>query len=166
MKKNLYYLLFIVFLFIIDQVSKAVISEKIALMSAKSIIPGFLNLTHVRNTGAVFGFFSQSGSRFLFIILTLASLTALGFVVYYFIKTAPSQRLMKFSLSLILAGALGNLLDRVLRGYVVDFLDFYIKKWHWPAFNVADSCITIGAVLIICVFFLRRKSKCSPCSSN
>lgn len=166
MKRNLYYFLFIIFLFVTDQVTKAVISKKIALMSTKSIVPGFLNLTHVRNTGAVFGFFSQSGNRFLFIALTLASLAALGFVVYYFVKTAPSQKLMKFSLSLILAGALGNLLDRVLRGYVVDFLDFYIKRWHWPAFNVADSCITIGAMLIICIFFFKRKAKCSPCFSN
>ncbi len=165
MKRNLYYFLFIAFLFVIDQVSKAVISKNIALMSTRSIIPGFLNLTHVRNTGAVFGFFSQPGNR-LFIVLTLASLAALGFVVYYFIKADPSQRLMKFSLSLILAGALGNLLDRVLRGYVVDFLDFYVKKWHWPAFNVADSCITIGALLVIYVFFFKRKSKCSLCSSN
>jgi signal peptidase II len=166
MKRNLYYFLFVASLFVIDQVSKAVISKKIALMSAKSIIPGFLNLTHVRNTGAVFGFFSGSGNRSLFIVLTLASLTALGFVVYYFVRTAPSQKLMKFSLSLILAGALGNLLDRVLRGYVVDFIDFYIKKSHWPAFNVADSCITIGAVLIVSAFILKRKSKCSLCSSN
>jgi signal peptidase II len=94
-------------------------------------------------------------------MLTLASLAALAFVIFYFFKTPTSERLMKISLSLILAGALGNLIDRIFRGYVIDFLDFYVKKWHWPSFNISDASITIGAFIIIFIFFFRKGLKCS-----
>jgi signal peptidase II len=94
-------------------------------------------------------------------LLTLTSLAALALVVYYFFKTPPDEKLMKISLSFILGGALGNLADRIFRGYVVDFMDFYVKKWHWPSFNVADSCITIGAILLIFLFFFKRRPKCT-----
>ncbi len=85
-------------------------------------------------------------------------------MVYYFIKTPASDGKVKLALSLILAGALGNLVDRVGRGFVIDFLDFYVGRWHWPFFNVADSCITIGALLLI-LFFVIRRPACSPSSS-
>jgi signal peptidase II len=120
------------------------------------LIPGFFNITVIHNKGAIFGFFSQTGNQLVYVLLTLASFAALGLVVYYFFKTPPAEKLMKISLSLVLAGALGNLIDRIFRGYVIDFLDFYVEKWHWPFFNVADSCITIGACLLILVFFRRK----------
>lgn len=164
MNRRLLYFFFILTILIADQLTKAIVAQKIALLDSKTIIPGFFNLTHIRNRGAIFGFFSQSGSQFLYIILMLASLTALGLVVFYFFKTPASEIFMKISLSLILAGALGNLIDRIFRGYVVDFLDFYIKKLHWPSFNVADASITIGAILLIFIFFFRRRPKCSPSS--
>jgi signal peptidase II len=82
-------------------------------------------------------------------------------VAYYFIKTPPSEKWMKIAMSLILGGALGNLIDRVFRGYVIDFLEFYIKDFHWPTFNFADSCITVGAFLLIIVFLVRRPSHVS-----
>ena len=164
MKHRSFYFLLILVLLIVDQITKAIVFKKIAFLSSQSVIPGFFNLTHIHNRGAIFGFFSQSGSQFLYIILMLASLTALGLVVFYFFKTPASEIFMKISLSLILAGALGNLIDRIFRGYVVDFLDFYIKKLHWPSFNVADASITIGAILIIFIFFFKRGSKCSPSS--
>ena len=164
MNRRLLYFFFILPILIADQLTKAIVAQKIALLDSKAIIPGFFNLTHIRNRGAIFGFFSQSGSQFLYIILMLASLTALGLVVFYFFKTPASEIFMKISLSLILAGALGNLIDRVFRGYVVDFLDFYIKKLHWPSFNVADASITIGAILVIFIFFFKMESKCSPSS--
>jgi signal peptidase II len=84
--------------------------------------------------------------------------------VYYFVKTPAADRLMKVALSLVLAGALGNHLDRIFRGHVVDFLDFYIGRAHWPFFNVADSCITVGAGLLIFIFFFRRNPSCTPSS--
>jgi signal peptidase II len=88
----------------------------------------------------------------------------LGLVAYYFVKTPASDGRVKLALTLILAGALGNLVDRLARGYVVDFLDFYVGRWHWPFFNVADSCITIGALLLV-IFLVIRTPACSPSSS-
>ncbi len=164
MNRRIFYFLFILILLSADQLTKAIVAQKIPFLNSKSIIPGFLNLTHIRNRGAIFGFFSQPGSQLLYIILTLASLAALVFVVYYFFKTPTSERLMIISLSLILAGALGNMIDRIFRGYVIDFMDFYVKKWHWPSFNIADTSITIGAFFIILIFFFRKGLKCSPSS--
>ncbi len=166
MKRRLFYYLFIFILLAADQVSKAVIARKIAFLSSKRVIPGFFNLIHIRNRGAIFGSFSQSGNQVVYLLLTLASLCALVLVIYFFLKTPASERFMIFSLSLILAGALGNLADRVFRGYVIDFLDFYIKEWHWPAFNLADSCISLGAVFLFFIILFKRKPKCIPSSSN
>jgi signal peptidase II len=84
------------------------------------------------------------------------SLTALGLVIYYFVKVPTSERLLKFTLALVMAGALGNLFDRVTKGYVVDFLDFYIGSYHWPAFNIADSAIFVGAALLIVDSFRQK----------
>jgi signal peptidase II len=148
----------------IDQLTKELVARSIPFQSSQSVIPGFFNITHIRNRGAIFGFFSHSESRILFIFLTLVSFVALGLVIYYFFKTPSTQRFMKISLSVILAGALGNLIDRVFRGYVIDFLDFHIKKWHWPSFNVADACITIGAFLLIFVLVFKRGKECIPSS--
>lgn len=148
----------------IDQLTKALISQNIALHSSRSVIPGFFNLTHIRNSGAIFGFFSQSDNQILYIFLTLISLAALGLVIYYFFKTPGTDRLMKISLAVILAGALGNLVDRVFRGYVIDFLDFYVKGWHWPSFNVADASISVGAFFLIFILLFKRRPKCSPSS--
>ncbi|TEU06529.1 MAG: signal peptidase II [Candidatus Aminicenantes bacterium] len=150
------YFLVVVVLMGLDQLTKALIVRSITLQGSREVIPGFFNLTHVRNRGAIFGFFSHSDSRILYIFLTLVSVAALGLVIYYFFKTPVSERLMKISLSLILAGALGNLIDRLFRGHVIDFLDFYVKDWHWPSFNVADSCITVGASLLIFILIFKR----------
>jgi signal peptidase II len=164
MNRRIFYFLFILIMLAADQLTKAIVAKKIPFLESKSIIPGFFNLTHIRNRGAIFGFFSQSGSQLLSVVLMLASLAAFVFVVYYFFKTPTSERLMKISLSLILAGALGNLTDRIFRGYVIDFMDFYLKKWHWPSFNIADASITIGACFLIFAFFFRRGLKCTPSS--
>jgi len=164
MKHRALYFIIIIVVLSIDQLTKSLIVRSITIQGSKSVIPGFFNLTHIRNRGAIFGFFSQSNSQILYVFLTLVSLTALGLVVYYFFKTPRSDRFMKVSLSLILAGALGNLIDRVFRGYVVDFLDFYIRNWHWPSFNVADSSITIGAFLLIFILLFKRRPTCSQSS--
>jgi signal peptidase II len=158
------YLLVVVVLMSLDQLTKALIDRNIPLQGSREVIPGFFNLTHIRNRGAIFGFFSQSDSRILYVFLTLVSVAALGLVIYYFFKTPLSEKLMKMSLSLILAGALGNLIDRVFRGHVIDFLDFYVKEWHWPSFNVADSCITVGACLLIFILIFKRGAECIPSS--
>lgn len=163
MKRNLFYFGFVLFWMAADQAVKALVAGTVNLYQSVTVIPGFFNITRIHNKGAIFGAFSQTGNPLVFLVLTAASLLALGLVGYYFVKTPPSERLLKISLSLILAGALGNLLDRLLRGYVVDFLDLHVGQAHWPFFNVADSCITVGACLMV-VIFLRRKPECSQLS--
>ena len=118
-------------------------------------ITSFFNLVHARNTGAAFSFLaSESGwQRFFFIGIAVA---ASIFITYLLYKHA-AERWFSLALSLVLGGALGNLIDRVRFGYVVDFLDFYYGAWHFPAFNVADSAITVGAALLI-LDSLRKKS--------
>ena len=165
MKKNFPYFILIYSLLLFDQVTKWVIARHVPLYSSRTVIPGFFNITHIHNKGAIFGFFSHTGGRFVFPALIAASLVALALVVYYFAKTPASEWGMKLALSLILAGALGNQIDRVGRGYVIDFLDLYVRNRHWPFFNVADSCITIGAILLL-IMFLVRKPACSPSSSE
>jgi signal peptidase II len=160
-KKGLSFVLIAILLFV-DQVSKALIAENIPVNSSREIVPHFFHLVHIRNKGAIFGFFSQSGNTWVFILLTLASFAALGLVIFYFFKTPPREKLLNLSLSFILAGALGNLIDRILRGSVIDFLDFSVRGWHWPSFNVADSCITVGALLLVFIFIFKRSSACSP----
>jgi signal peptidase II len=164
MKKNAAYLAFIAALVAVDQLTKNIVIRSVELYGSAAVIPGFFNITRIHNTGAIFGAFSGARGGGLRLVLAAASLIALGLVVYYFIKTPAADRKVKAALSLVLAGALGNLVDRVVRGFVVDFLDFYIGRWHWPFFNVADSCITVGALLLI-LFFIIRKPACSPSSS-
>ena len=164
MKKNCTYFVLITILLFIDQSAKVLVAQSIVPQDPIEIIPGFFNLVHIQNRGAIFGFFSKSGSPSVQFLLMVASLGAMFLVIYYFFKTPFSETLQKTSLSLILAGALGNLADRIFRGYVIDFLDFYVKEWHWPSFNVADSCVSIGAVLLLIALFFRRNPQCSPSS--
>jgi len=163
MKRNIPYFLFILVMIALDQAAKFVISRTVELYESRAVIPGFFSITRIHNRGAIFGAFNQSNNQVVFIALTAASLLALGLVVFYFFKTPPSDRLMKISLALIMAGALGNLLDRLTHGFVIDFLDVYVRNAHWPFFNVADSCISVGAVLMLFIFF-RRKPACTPSS--
>lgn len=165
MRRHTPYLVLVIVLVLIDQVSKVLVAANLPLYSSRTVIPGFFNLTHIHNKGAIFGFFSQSGRPAVFLALTGASFVALALVVYYFFKTSASERSLKLSLSLIMAGALGNQVDRVARGYVIDFLDVHIKARHWPFFNIADSCISIGAFLLL-ILLLVRKPACSPSSSE
>ena len=164
MKRTFYYLLFMAGLLICDQVSKSVVSHYIPYGGHVTVIKGFFNISHIHNRGAVFGIFNRPGNSIVFMILTLVSLMAFAVIIYLFIKVPASERFLKFTFSLIIVGALGNLLDRLLRGYVIDFLDFYINGLHWPSFNVADSCLTIGAVLMACALLFKRGDKCFLCS--
>jgi len=161
MKRNALYLGLVGLLVALDQSTKALVAGTVDLYRSVPVIPGFFNITHIRNSGAIFGLFSNSDSLPVFIGLRVATVLALGFVVFYFIKTPAGATLARIALALILAGALGNFYDRLVKGYVTDFLDFYIGQSHFPFFNVADSCITVGAALLI-IISLRRKPECSP----
>jgi signal peptidase II len=163
MKKNAVYFLVAAALVVVDQATKAIVARGVDLYQSVPVIRGFFNITRIHNKGAIFGTFSQTDNTLVFALLTAASLAALGLVVYFFVKTPASDTLMKIALTLIMAGAFGNQFDRLVRGHVIDFLDFYIGQSHWPFFNVADSCISIGACLMLVTLF-RRKPECSPSS--
>jgi signal peptidase II len=150
-------------LVVVDQVTKNVVARTVELYESLTVIPGFFNITRIHNRGAIFGTFSGTNNSLVFALLTAASLAALAMVVWFFLKTPATERLMKISLTLIMAGALGNQFDRLVRGHVIDFLDFHIGTAHWPFFNAADSCITIGACLML-LTLLRRKPACTPSS--
>ena len=156
MKRHAPHLVLIAALIAADQITKAVVAKSVPFYGSVSVIPGFFSISHIHNTGAIFGMFNGSGSKLIAILLAAATLTAMGLVIVYFLKTPASQKLMRFALALILAGALGNFIDRVFRGYVIDFLEVHVKKFYWPTFNIADSCISIGAVLLVFIFFTRR----------
>jgi len=163
MRKNGPYYLLMLGLVVLDQATKILVARTVELYQSVPVIPGFFNITRIHNRGAIFGTFSRTNDKTVFILLTAASLAALAMVIYYFFKAAASDKLMKVSLTLIMAGALGNQFDRLARGHVIDFLDLYIGQAHWPFFNVADSCISIGACLMLFTLF-RRKPACTPSS--
>jgi signal peptidase II len=156
-KRSAPYLALIALLVGVDQAAKAWVAARIGLYESIGIIPGFFRLSHVQNKGAIFGTFNNIGGRWISIVLLLLSLLALGLVLVYFLKTPPSDKLQRLALTLIMTGALGNQIDRIFRGYVIDFLEFHARRFYFPTFNVADSCVTIGAALLIFVFFVRRK---------
>lgn len=158
MKTRLPYVGLMAACLILDQITKALVPAHIRVLDSVTVIPGFFNLTRVQNRGAIFGFFDGgSASSLKFILITSGSVIALACVALYFFKTPISDTLTLIGLTLIISGALGNLADRFLRGSVTDFIDLYIKRWHWPFFNAADSCITIGACFLIATLVLRRK---------
>ena len=145
---NKKYLLFLTVIpLIIDIITKNLIKSKLMLYDAVPVIDGFFNIVYVLNPGAAFSFLhdmNESYRRLFFITVTIIAI----FVVLY-IFAREKSKINTAGFALILSGAIGNLIDRIIIGKVVDFLDFYYKTYHFPAFNVADSCITVGVALII-----------------
>jgi len=147
-------------LIVIDQLTKWLIQTYIPYGTAVPIIPGFFSLVYVSNTGAAFSIFQ--GNNFFFIALALVALAA---VLFWLIRDQfnpnKAQRMSvitKIAFSLFAAGIIGNLLDRILKGSVVDFLDFYVQRYAWPSFNVADSCICVAAGLLVLMSFRRSNA--------
>ncbi|MHB1141377.1 MAG: signal peptidase II [Sulfuricaulis sp.] len=132
---------------VFDQLTKFAATNYLTQHGEIQLAP-FLNLVLVHNTGAAFGFLSGAGGwqNVFFIIVALA---ASIFILWMYRRLSVSDKLLAIALMLVLGGALGNLIDRLIHGYVIDFIDVYYGTWHWPAFNVADSAITIGAVLLV-----------------
>lgn len=127
---------------LLDYVTKKIIVAKVMPHEVINVLP-FLRIVNVRNTGAAFGLLSNVNNNvFIFI-----SLFAIVVIILYLSKISKVAEL--FSLSLILGGAIGNLIDRITIGKVIDFIDFFVGKWHWPAFNIADSALTVGIILFI-----------------
>jgi signal peptidase II len=149
-------------LIVLDQLTKAAIRATIPLYDSIEIVPGFVNLTHVLNTGAAFGFLDRLEFAYKAVVVTVLATAALGAIVFYAVTLGSATRLSRLALTLVVAGAVGNLVDRVVAGAVVDFVDVYWGAWHFWAFNVADSCISIGAVLLILDMFRTGSHVPSP----
>ena len=134
---------------IADQVTKALVRRTLPLYESKTIVPGFLDLTHVRNTGAAFGLFNAADFPLKPAVMLGMAILALAAIAVYAAQLRPDERLARTGLALVLGGAVGNLIDRAATGYVLDFVDVYYGDAHFWAFNVADAAITVGAVLVI-----------------
>src|ERR1700682_781260 len=134
---------------VLDRTAKWAVAKNVSLHDSIQIIPGFFRLTHVENRGAAFGLFADSPSEWKIGALVLFSIVALGIVSVFLWRNSHSLRSTVIGLALILGGAVGNLWDRLVSGRVVDFLLFYVGQYQWPAFNVADSAIVIGACLLV-----------------
>ncbi|WP_319466743.1 signal peptidase II [uncultured Pseudodesulfovibrio sp.] len=147
-----------VVMIVIDQATKAWVSSAMDVWTGKSVIPGFFNLVHVLNRGAAWGFLDSENISWQRPLFIGVALLALGFIGYMLKTTESSDSWMITGLGLIAGGAVGNLIDRVRLGVVVDFLDFYVGTYHWPAFNVADCALTVGAGCILISMFLNRHS--------
>ena len=156
------YLLISLASLVLDQWSKWLVELHLSDHASIEIIPGLLNFTHVRNTGVAFGMFATRGNATGTLILTLLGLGALAFVGYYFRIVPRRDRMLLVALSLILGGAVGNLLDRIARGAVTDFVDFYYGTYHWHTFNVADTAISIGIGLMILGSFRKPRAEPAP----
>lgn len=136
-----------VLLIVLDQVSKMLAMQLLELHAPLAVLPGF-NLTLTYNTGAAFSFLSEAGGWQRWFFSGFALIVSIILVVWLY-RLPVSARWLPCALGFILGGALGNLLDRLMYGHVVDFIQLYYQQWYWPAFNLADSAITIGAVMLI-----------------
>lgn len=146
---RLLYLLLAGGVFLADRLTKILIEAALPLYESRVVVPGFFHIVHVRNQGIAFGLFAESpsaGKTFILVFLSTVALAGVGYVLWTTSTATPQQN---FALALILGGAMGNLFDRVRAGGVVDFLDFFIGSYHWPAFNLADSAIVVGGGLLL-----------------
>lgn len=149
---------------LVDQVTKAIVDRTMPLHHSIPIIEGFFSLTYIRNTGAAFGLFAGSHEVFRLPFLIGVSILAMGFLLVMLKRLRAGETGLTTSLSFILGGAVGNLIDRMIYGEVIDFLDVYWSDYHWPAFNVADSFITIGVAITL--FYLIRAKGDDPFTSS
>ena len=140
----------------VDQYTKYLVRKLIPDNAMHVVIPHLFNIVHVRNPGGAFGMFAGQSAGFRSIMFIFITLLAVALIVYLEIKNPENYRWLSVGLSLILGGAIGNLIDRLYSGRVTDFLDFYIGSHHWPAFNVADSAITIGMIIFACHILFKQ----------
>jgi signal peptidase II len=159
--KRKYWVLLIFFfgILLLDQWTKSLIIQKLPLYQKIEVIQGFFNIVHVRNTGGAFGIFGGEKGGFGAILFVVVSLIAIGVILFLFMRIKEEEKTLALSFSLILSGAIGNLIDRLRYGEVIDFLDFYLSSTHWPAFNIADSAICIGIGLMALELLISGKKK-------
>ena len=134
---------------VLDQVTKFLVLRKLPLLKSIVVIPGFFSITHVHNPGGAFGFLAQNGSPWRHWMFLAAVFIALSMILYFHHQTPKTHPFLGLGLALIFGGAIGNLIDRLRFGEVIDFLDFYVAHLHWPTFNVADSAVTVGVSIFV-----------------
>jgi signal peptidase II len=152
-QSRLPYAFVVVVVLFLDRWTKWLIVTRMLLNQTILVIDGFFNITYVRNTGVAFGILDPVQSSLKSSILAVLTVAAVTAVIVYSWRTPVSRKLLQVGLSLILAGALGNLYDRVNYGYVVDFIEVYFRTFRWPSFNIADSAITTGVALLALELF-------------
>ena len=133
----------------LDQLTKAVVLKTMPLYHSTTVITGLFSLTHIHNPGGAFGFLSGTSALVRSVVFLAVSSLAVAMVLYFYHRTPRENPALAAGFALIFGGALGNMIDRLRFGKVVDFLDFYIGDSHWPAFNVADSAITVGILIFV-----------------
>jgi signal peptidase II len=133
----------------LDQVTKALVHDFMTLHESRTIVEGLVRLTYVQNRGAAFGILSEAGLPYQSLMFSVVSLLALLAIALYAWRMPVQSRLPQTALAMVMGGAVGNLLDRARLGYVIDYVDMYWGPHHWPAFNVADSAITVGVALLV-----------------
>jgi signal peptidase II len=134
---------------IADLITKWWVVTHLELHEPVVVVPGLFNLTLVRNSGVAFGLFQDSNSPFKPFVLSFIAFAAILAIIYYAVKLDPQQAGLRLILSVVMGGILGNFIDRLYNGSVVDFLEVYWRGFHWPTFNLADSAISIGIVLLL-----------------
>jgi signal peptidase II len=147
---------------VVDQVTKYWIMQSMRLHESIPIIPNLFSLTYIRNPGAAFGLLAGSSNAFRMVFFGITSLFALALLGTILFRLPEKDWVGQMSIAGILGGAIGNLIDRLRFGEVIDFLDVYVESYHWPAFNVADSAITVGVACLIIHFAFERKETALP----
>ncbi|MDH5668042.1 MAG: signal peptidase II [Nitrospira sp.] len=150
---------------VVDQITKLYIMQTMRLHESIPVVADYFSLTYIRNPGAAFGLLAGSSTTFRMIFFGLTSIFALGLLGTILVRMPERDRMGRLSVAAILGGAIGNLIDRMRYGEVIDFLDVYVGTYHWPAFNVADSAITVGVIFLI-IHFAFEKKEDSPNSSE
>ena len=143
---------------LLDQLTKQQIMQTMRLHESIPVIPNLFSLTYIRNPGAAFGLLAGSSNAFRMVFFGLTSIFALGLLGTILLRMPEEDWVGRISVTGILGGAIGNLIDRLRFGEVIDFLDVYIETYHWPAFNVADSAITIGVIFLIIHFAFEKRA--------
>lgn len=149
----------------LDQVTKHLVMTRMTLYSSVPVVPGVFHLTLITNTGALFGMFRDFAQPARSLLFTMVPLLAIALIVVFQYRTSMNDVIAQTGLALILGGAVGNLVDRVRFGYVIDFLDVFVGEHHWPAFNVADSSICIGVSLLF-IDLMRRGPRAGPADAH
>jgi signal peptidase II len=160
MRPRLWSLLIAALVFFFDRVTKILIERNVSVWDTHNVIPGFFDIVHTKNRGAAFGMFSDGSSEIRTFLLIGVSVLVLFFIAFLLLQPSRAgfsgSRMTIIGLSLVLGGAIGNVYDRIVSGMVTDFLEFYVGQWHFAAFNLADSAITIGAGLLLIDMWMSR----------